>query len=103
MPRRERRDLNGFVQIGDAYLSGQRNSGKPCLSKKNRQIFVIAKEIEANLDHSRLAVVEAGANFDTHTITDWAQRRRVVKKLSIQRRFQCPPSFRGCRSCPNLA
>lgn len=75
MQREEPRQLNGFVQIDDAYLGGERNGGKPGRGSENKQAFVIAIETDANLDHPRFAVIEPVRTFDNNAISDWAQRR----------------------------
>jgi hypothetical protein len=41
MQREEPRQLNGFVQIDDAYLGGERNGGKPGRGSENKQAFVM--------------------------------------------------------------
>jgi transposase-like protein len=46
MRREEPRQLNGFVQIDDAYLGGERNGGKPGRGSENKQAFVIAVETD---------------------------------------------------------
>jgi hypothetical protein len=40
MQREEPRQLNGFVQIDDAYLGGERNGGKPGRGSENKQAFL---------------------------------------------------------------
>jgi len=75
MRREEPRQLNGFVQIDDAYLGGERNGGKPGRGSENKQAFVIAVETDANLEHPRFAVIEPVRTFDNDAITEWAQRR----------------------------
>ena len=42
MQREESRQLNGFVQIDDAYLGGERNGGKPGRGSENKQALVTA-------------------------------------------------------------
>lgn len=73
--REESRQLNGFVQIDDAYLGGERNGGKPGRGSENKQPFVIAVETNADLEQPRFAVIEPVRAFDNAAITDWAQRR----------------------------
>ena len=75
MQREEPRQLNGFVQIDDAYLGGERNGGKPGRGSENKQAFVIAVETDVNLEHPRFAVIEPVRTFDNEAITAWAQRR----------------------------
>jgi len=73
--REESRKLNGFVQIDDAYLGGERNGGKPGRGSENKQAFVIAVETDADLDHPRFAVIEPVPTFDNAQITAWSTRR----------------------------
>lgn len=75
LEREEPRRLEGFVQIDDAYLGGERNGGKPGRGSENKQAFVIAVETDATLEHPHHAVIEPVRTFDNATITDWAQRR----------------------------
>ena len=73
--REESRQLEGFVQIDDAYLGGERNGGKPGRGSENKQAFVIAVETDANLEHPKYAVIEPVRAFDNTSISDWAKRR----------------------------
>lgn len=73
--REESRQLNGFVQIDDAYLGGERNGGKPGRGSENKQAFVIAVETNADLERPRFAVIEPVRTFNNAAITDWARRR----------------------------
>ena len=73
--REESRQLNGFVQIDDAYLGGEHNGGKPGRGSENKQAFVIAVETNEDLERPRFAVIEPVRSFDNASITDWAQRR----------------------------
>ena len=73
--REESRKLDGFVQIDDAYLGGERNGGKRGRGSENKQAFVIAVETDPDLEHPRYAVIEPVRSFDKHSITEWSQRR----------------------------
>ena len=75
LEREEPRRLDGFVQIDDAYLGGERNGGKRGRGSENKQAFVIAVETDATLEHPLYAVIEPVRTFDNASITDWAQRR----------------------------
>lgn len=75
LEREEPRRLEGFVQIDDAYLGGERNGGKRGRGSENKQAFVIAVETDATLEHPLYAVIEPVRTFDNASITDWAQRR----------------------------
>ena len=73
--REEPRRLNGFVQIDDAYLGGERNGGKPGRGSENKQAFLIAVETDATLEHPVFAVIEPIRTFDNLALTDWVERR----------------------------
>ena len=69
------RQLNGFVQIDDAYLGGERNGGKRGRGSENKQAFLIAVETNAELEHPRFAVIEPVNGFDNASLEDWVARR----------------------------
>ena len=73
--REEPRQLEGFVQVDDAYLGGERNGGKPGRGSENKQPFVIAVSTDKNLEHPTFAVIEPVKTFDNTAIDDWVQRR----------------------------
>jgi transposase-like protein len=73
--REESRQLDGFVQIDDAYLGGERNGGKPGRGSENKQPFVIAVETDQNLERPRFAVIEPVRTFDNSSLQDWVARR----------------------------
>lgn len=73
--RETSRQLNGFVQIDDAYLGGERNGGKPGRGSQNKQPFLIAVETDQTLEHPRFAVAEPVKAFDNASLTDWVARR----------------------------
>lgn len=69
------RRLDGFVQIDDAYLGGERNGGKSGRGAPGKQAFVAAVQTDENLDHPRYAVLEPVRSFDNASLLDWCQRR----------------------------
>lgn len=73
--REDARKLNGFVQIDDAYLGGERNGGKRGRGAPHKQPFVIAVETDGDLEHPRFAVVEPVKSFDNDSMNDWVARR----------------------------
>jgi hypothetical protein len=73
--REESRQLEGFVQIDDAYLGGERNDGKPGRGSENKQPFLIAVATDENLEHPHTAVIEPVRTFDNTAIADWCARR----------------------------
>lgn len=73
--REESRQLNGFVQIDDAYLGGERNGGKGGRGSENKQAFLAAVEVGADSEHPRHVVFEPVRHFDNVAILDWAGRR----------------------------
>lgn len=75
MDREEPRRLQGFVQIDDAYLGGERNGGKAGRGSENKQAFVVAVETDETLEHPRFAVIEPVRTFSNAVITEWAERR----------------------------
>ena len=75
LEREEPRRLEGFEQIDDAYLGGERNGGKPGRGSENKQSFVIAMEIDEDLERTRLAVIEPVKGFDNDSMQDWVARR----------------------------
>lgn len=73
--REATRKLDGFVQIDDAYLGGERNGGKRGRGAPGKQAFVVAVQTDADLEHPRYAVLEPVRTFDSPSLTDWCQRR----------------------------
>lgn len=73
------RRLDGFVQIDDAYLGGERNGGKTGRGAPGKQAFVVAVETDATLEHPRYAVLEPVRSFDNDSLTDWCTRRLAPK------------------------
>jgi transposase-like protein len=73
--RESTRKLDGFVQIDDAYLGGERNGGKVGRGAPGKQAFVAAVETDQDLEHPRYAVLEPVRTFDNASLTDWCQRR----------------------------
>ncbi len=69
------RQLDGFVQIDDAYLGGERNGGKPGRGSENKQAFVVAVSTDAELEHPTFAVIEPVRSFDNASMNDWRTRR----------------------------
>jgi transposase-like protein len=75
MEREETRTLDGFVQIDDAYLGGERNGGKRGRGAEGKQAFIAAVSTDENLDHPTYAVMEPVPTFSNECVRDWAQRR----------------------------
>lgn len=73
--RENARKLNGFVQIDDAYLGGERNGGKRGRGSENKQPFLIAVETNATFTAPRFAVAEPVRRFDDASLRDWIERR----------------------------
>lgn len=73
--REETRRLDGFVQIDDAYLGGERNGGKPGRGSENKQPFLIAVATDETLEHPTFAVIEPVRSFDNASVADWVERR----------------------------
>lgn len=73
--REDSRKLNGFVQIDDACLSGERNGGKAGRGSENKQPILVA--VQAYAQHKRVlyAVLEPIRAFDNATLDDWIARR----------------------------
>lgn len=69
------RRLDGFIQLDDAYLGGERNGSKAGRGAPGKQAFVVAVETDADLEHPRYAVLEPVCTFDNTALTDWCQRR----------------------------
>ena len=69
------RQLDGFVQIDDAYLGGERNGGKTGRGAPGKQPFVVAVETNEHLEHPRYAVLEPVRAFDNASLLDWCSRR----------------------------
>lgn len=69
------RRLDGFVQIDDAYLGGERNGGKTGRGAPGKQAFVAAVQTDVNLDHPSYAVLEPVRSFDNVSLKDWCERR----------------------------
>ena len=64
MEREELRRLEGFVQIDDAYLGGERTGGKRGRGSESKQAFLIAVETDAEFKAPRFAVAEPVRSFD---------------------------------------
>lgn len=75
LEREQTRQLDGFVQIDDAYLGGERNGGKVGRGSENKQPFIIAVSTDAALEHPTYAVIEPIKGFDNASLTDWSARR----------------------------
>ena len=75
LEREAPRRLDGFVQIDDAYLGGERNGGKTGRGAPGKQSFVVAVETDVDLEHPRYAVLEPVPTFDNVSLTDWCERR----------------------------
>lgn len=73
--REETRQLDGFVQIDDAYLGGERNGRKPGRGSENKQPFLIAVATDETLEHPTFAVIEPVRSFDNASVADWVNRR----------------------------
>ena len=73
--REEGRQLDGFVQIDDAYLGGERNGGKSGRGSENKQPFVIAVSTDENLEHPTFAIIEPVRSFSNAAMLDWGRRR----------------------------
>jgi hypothetical protein len=72
--REATRRLGGLVQIGDAYLGGERNGGKPGRGSENKRPFVVAVTTDKN-GHPGMAVFEPVSGFTKEAMTDWFRRR----------------------------
>lgn len=72
--REAKRQLGGIVQIGDAYLGGERNGGKPGRGSENKRPFVVAVATDDE-GHPGMAVFEPVDGFTTVALTDWFKRR----------------------------
>ncbi len=75
LEREEPRHLDGFVQIDDAYLGGERNGGKTGRGAPGKQPFVAAVATDENLEHPKYALLEPVRTFDNTSLRDWAVRR----------------------------
>lgn len=73
--REATRQLDGFVQIDDAYLGGERNGGKTGRGAPGKQPFVVAVETDETLEHPHFAVLEPVRSFDNASLADWCTRR----------------------------
>ncbi len=68
------RRLDGFVELDDAYLGGERSGGKPGRGSENKRPFVIAVSTN-ELGRPGMAVIEPVSGFTTAALTNWARRR----------------------------
>ncbi len=73
--REAARRLDGFVQMDDAYLGGERNGGKSGRGAPGKQAFVTAVQTDKDLEHPSYAVMEPVRSFDNASLRDWCQRR----------------------------
>lgn len=69
--REEPRKLQGFVQLDDAYLGGERNGGKRGRGSENKQAFLIAVETDSAFKGPQFAVAEPMRSFDNASMNDW--------------------------------
>jgi ribosomal protein L37AE/L43A len=72
--RESTRRLDGFVQLDDAYLGGERTGGKPGRGSENKRSFVIAVATDER-GRPGTAVIEPVSGFSKKAIAEWAQRR----------------------------
>ncbi|MHB1617025.1 MAG: IS1595 family transposase [Metallibacterium sp.] len=70
------RQLEGFVQIDDAYLGGKLPGGKPGRGSENKRPFLIAVETDAE-GYPGHAVIEPVPTFDKKAIEAWGQTHLV--------------------------
>lgn len=73
--REASRTLQGFVQIDDAYLGGERNGGKPGRGSENKQPFLIAVQTDPTFAAVHVAVIEPVRSVDDASLKDWIARR----------------------------
>jgi hypothetical protein len=73
--REETRGLDGFVQIDDPYLGGERNGSEPGRGSENQQPFLITVATNEALERPTFAVIEPVRTFDNATVSDWVARR----------------------------
>lgn len=83
--REESRKLKALVQIDDAYLGGEHNSGKTDRGSENKQAFLVSVETDDGLEHPRHAVIEPVRRFDNASIFDWAKRRLASGAIDFGR------------------
>lgn len=58
------RRLDGFMQVDDAYLGGERNGGKVGRGAPSKQAFVAVVETDEALEHRRFTMLEPMRSFD---------------------------------------
>lgn len=87
--REEARRLDGFVQIDDAYLGGERNGGKPGRGSENKQPFLIAVATNAALERPTFAVIDPVRSFDNASVTDWVSRRLAPEAEAFTDGLSC--------------
>src|SRR3546814_7487868 len=77
--REASRMLDGFVQIDDAYLSGEHTVGKTGSGSENKSPFVV---VVANdyAGHPGYAVFESVQAFTTTALTECAERKSTSQK-----------------------
>lgn len=68
------RQLQGCIEIDDAYLGGERNGGLRGRGSPGKQAFVIAVSTD-NQGHPHHAVADPVARFDKAEVGLWAKRR----------------------------
>jgi hypothetical protein len=67
------RQLNGFVQMDDAYLGGERNGGKRGRGSENKRSFVVSLATEA-AGHPQMAIAELVEGITKAAPTQWMTR-----------------------------
>lgn len=77
--REEARQLQGMVQIDDAYLGGERTGGKRGRGSENKQALVIAVQTDDTHQRPTFAVLEPVQAFDNVSLEDWVARRLAPK------------------------
>ena len=72
--REAHRQLEGIVQVDDAYLGGERTGGKAGRGSENKRPFLVAVATD-EAGHPRQAVIEPVPAFTKTALADWATRR----------------------------
>lgn len=100
--REEPRRLNGFVQIDDAYLGGERNGGKRGRGAEGKQPFVIAVQTDARFAAPSLAV-RAGAQLRQRLARGLDRTAPGARVRDLYRRSGLLPPARRRRPRPHHA
>ena len=73
--RGESQQINGLMQMDDAYLEGEHTGGKRSRGSETKQPFLIPVASGPDFERPKRAVIESVTRFDDEAICDWTRCR----------------------------